>query len=98
MGQARASSLALRRGARTELWVDDSLYVVAATSEGGEVVVVALHTGWEERSESVPFQDLGLDGVSLTDLIEPTRSVTGADGVLPITLPSWGYALFATAP
>jgi glycosidase/sugar-specific transcriptional regulator TrmB len=93
VGQARQQSAALRRGARVQLWVDDTLLVYART-DGDEVAVVAMNKGDAARSESVPAGGLGLDGVELLDARGGGRSVTGADGELAISLGAWDWALF----
>ncbi len=44
--------VALRRGERKQLWVDDDLYVYARDAGGGEVAVIALNKGGGARTES----------------------------------------------
>ena len=92
IGQARASSDALRRGERTTVWVDDDLYVYTLT-DGDDVAVVALHKGWGDRTETITLGLEGLDGVTLTDAaFDRTAAVIGDQ--LTLTLGSWDYALF----
>jgi glycosidase len=68
IGQARADSLALRRGARRSLWVDDNLMVYARDNGGGDVALVALARG-STRSESIDVSALGVEGARFEDAL-----------------------------
>ena len=92
IGQTRAASLALRRGARRSLWVDDDLLVYALV-EGEDVAIVAMNKGWDSRQAVVPVGELVADGVSFTDRIHPERSATVENGNLILSLNSWEYAI-----
>jgi glycosidase len=93
IGSARAASAALRRGERVQLWVDDSLLVYARDNGGGDVAIVAINKGGGSRSESIPVSSLGIDGVTLTDAIDGSPSVTVSGGSLSLSLGSQEYAV-----
>ncbi len=94
IGVARRESLALRRGARRTLWVDDDLYVYGR-GEGADLAIVALNVSDAERSVEVPVPaELGLGGGTvLTDRLGGA-DVSAAGGNLPITLPARRGALY----
>ena len=93
IGTARAASAALRRGERVQLWVDDELLVYARDNGGGDVAIVAMNKGGGTRSESIPVSSLGIDGVTFTDALDGSPSVTVSGGNLSLSLNSWEYAL-----
>ncbi len=90
VGSARAGSVALRRGDRTTLWVDDDLYVYVSTA-GDEAAVVALNKGGP-RAESISVQGRIPDGTTLTDAVGG-RSLRVDDGSISIDLGAWDYAV-----
>ncbi len=89
VGTARGASEGLRRGARTQLWVDDTLLVYSRGS-GTDVAIVAMNKG-SSRSQAVSVS--GLDGVTLVDQANPSRSFTVSGGSLSLSLESWDYAI-----
>lgn len=88
VGQARAASEGLRRGERTELWVDDDLFVYAR----GDSAIVALNKGGD-RVESIPVSWAGLADGTYADAKEPGRTFTVSGGTLALELGSWDYAV-----
>ncbi len=94
LGQARRDLAPLRRGGRTQLWVDDSLYVYARSSGPGQTVIVALNKGEGARTEAVTIPAaLGVEGRTLTSYnSDRTLSVSG--GAATLTLNPWEYAIF----
>ena len=94
IGQARAGSLALRRGDRTQLWVDADL-LVYARSGGGETAVVAMNKAWTPRVATIPTGALGnaLDGATLVDATNPDRTVSVGASSFEISLGPWEYAI-----
>lgn len=92
VGAARAESEALRRGARVQLWVDDSL-LVYARSTGTDVAIVAMNKGSSSRTESISVGDLGIDGWSFADRKDDSRSFTVSGDSLDLSLGSWDYAV-----
>ena len=94
LGRARQDHKPLRRGVRTQLWVDDTLYVYARHTGPGEVVIVAMNRG-AQRSEAVTIPaELGVTGESFESInSERTLQVNGTQATL--ALDSWEYAIFA---
>ncbi len=90
VGTARSESVALRRGDRTTLWVDDDLYVYALVA-GDEAAIVALNKGGP-RTESVSVQGRVPDGTTLTDALTGTTR-TVEDGSVPLDLGAWQAAV-----
>jgi glycosidase len=89
LGRARAELVALRRGGRATLWVDDDVYVYARVS-GSQVVVVALNRAAAARGPDVPVPP-GIplpDGTVLTDRLSGL-TCTVAGGKLPVRLSSY---------
>ena len=94
LGRARQDQEPLRRGARRELYVDDTLYVYARHQGPGEVVIVAMNKG-PSRQEAIAIPpDLGLDGVTLRGLVGE-RSVRVEAQTLQLGLDPWEYVLLA---
>jgi glycosidase len=94
IGQTRASSEALRRGDRTQLWVDDDLLVYARDAGGDALAVVAMNKAWTPRVIDVPIGPVaGLQGRTLRDAIHPERSAVVEDGTIPLELGPWEYAI-----
>jgi maltooligosyltrehalose synthase len=83
IGQARAGSLALRRGSRRSLWVDDNLMVYALDNGGGDVALVALARG-SARTESVDVGALGVDGARFEDALGSGWAGTVSGGRLSL--------------
>jgi len=83
IGQARAGSLALRRGSRRSLWVDDNLMVYALDNGGGDVALVALARG-SARTESVDLGALGVDGARFEDALGSGWAGTVSGGRLSL--------------
>ena len=93
VGTARQDSVALRRGARQQLWVDDDLYVYARDAGGGDAAIVAMNKGWGSRTETVDLSGLGLDGTTLRDAVGTQDVTVGGDGSATLTLASWQYTI-----
>lgn len=93
IGQARVNHVALRRGARTQLWVDDDLLVYSLDAGGGQVAIVAMNKGGETRSESIPVPHVELDGLTLIGLINEGQTATITDTLMPLTLNPWEYTV-----
>jgi glycosidase len=94
LGRARQDHEPLRRGARRELWVDDSLYVYARVSGPGRVVILAMNKADGMRSEVVTIPaDLGLQGKRLKS-VNSARKLTVHGTSAQVTLNPWEYALF----
>lgn len=102
LGAARRHTTALRRGARRELWIDETYYVQArwldvAEVPSGEprVVVVAMNKGTGQRSETVTIPtELGLEGKVLRSVFS-ARALTVTNGQVRLDLAPMEYALFA---
>jgi neopullulanase len=73
IGQARASSLPLRRGTHQTLWVDDDLYVYARILEE-EVALVVLNKSEDPRSQVVPIPFAEWEGLELETLAGEEQS------------------------
>ncbi|NCG21060.1 MAG: hypothetical protein GWP91_18780, partial [Rhodobacterales bacterium] len=94
LAQVRRGNRALQRGDRTELWVDDDLYVYSRI-DGVDAAIVALHIGNSTRNEAIPIPTaLGLEGVAFTDTLAGNRSATVSGDSLNITLDPWEYVIF----
>ena len=94
IGQARASSQALRRGDRVQLWVDDDLLIYARRS-GEDVAVVAMNKAWTPRNLTVPTGAAinALDGQTLVDVIHPDRVIEVGSQSFELSLDPWEYAI-----
>ena len=93
IGQARQDSTPLRRGTRSQLFVDDDLYVYARDAGNGDVAIVAMNKGGS-RSESVSIPgDLGIDGQTLDNAVG-SGSISVSGGAATISLGSWEYAIY----
>jgi glycosidase len=86
-GIARGKSIALQRGNRITLWVDDDLYVYARVS-GNFVAVVGINRSANTRTESVPVRPETPipDGTTLNDQLGGP-AISAANGHLPISIP-----------
>ena len=93
LGKVRQDHVALRRGSRAQLWVDDDLYVYARDAGGGDMVIVAMNKGWSTRTETVSMAGLGIEGTTLTDVVGSVTATVGGDGSATISLGSWQYAI-----
>ena len=95
LGAARAGLVALRRGDRTTLWIDDDLYVYARVS-GSDAAVVVINRAFAPRTVSVPVP-AGVplaNGTLLTDRLGGA-SVTVTGGNLALTLAAHSSAVLA---
>ncbi len=88
IGQARAASTALRRGARRQLWVDDTLLVYALDDGGGDVAVVVLNKGGD-RTESVDVSALGVSGADFVDALDSGYTTNESGGRLSVQAGNW---------
>jgi glycosidase len=95
VGRARVELLALQRGNRITLWVDDDLYIYARVM-GSFVAVVAINRSGNARTESVPVRvETPIpDGTVLRDRLGP-QAVTAAAGHLPISVPPFSAMVLA---
>ncbi len=94
LGQARQALEPLRRGARKELWVDDTMYVYARVNGPGDVVIVAMNKG-EARSVEVTLPtELGLGNTRLVSYNSDREVITGTSTVT-VELNNWEYAIFS---
>lgn len=100
MAQVRAQSPALRRGQTRELWVDDTLYVVARTTEGGtrgddEVVIAWFSSDGGRSAQRIPIPtDVAPEGTRL-ETFDGTPVQTVEDGQLLLELgdQDWTYGV-----
>jgi len=92
---ARRELVALRRGSRSTLWIDDNLYVYARVA-GNDVALVAINREWNPRTVDVPVPGTVplADGTVLKDRLGGP-SVTVAGGLIPLTLPAHQSAVLA---
>ncbi|MBA2661639.1 MAG: hypothetical protein H0U74_05050 [Bradymonadaceae bacterium] len=94
LGKARRAIRPLRHGSRQELWIDDDFYVYARDAGSGDVAIVAMNKGGEQREVMVTIPaGLQLTGKTLNS-VNSTRQVTVAEGQIRVTLDSWEYAVF----
>lgn len=92
LGQLRTQIPALQTGERTELWVDDSLYVYARDNGGGDVAIVAM--AMADRVQDVPIPTgLSLEGKTVSNALADTRSYTVSGGNMTVTLNAWEYVV-----
>lgn len=91
IGATRTASVALRRGAKTQLWVDDTMLIYALDAGGGEVGIVALNTG-DARVQTVSITGFEADGAVFVD--QDGESVTADGSSLEIALDPWQFRLF----
>jgi glycosidase len=93
LGQARQRSLALRRGARQTLVVEDDFYAWARGS-GANVAWVAVNRGSAPRTLSVTLDP------AITRLTEVFSSaqVSATGGAMQLTVPAEGQALWVPSP
>ena len=93
LNHARHELEPLRRGARRELWADDTLYVYARTTGPGEVVIIAMNKG-DARSEMVTVPaELGLANETL-ESVTSDRTVIVNSSSMTIELDNWEYAIY----
>lgn len=96
IGQARRAHSALRHGTWRELWVDDDLLVYARDEGGGSVAIVAMNKG-ARRELDIPIPtELGLDGVTLIDLLGTPRVLSVQDGEAFLGINDWEYVIWGT--
>ncbi|MFT7579581.1 MAG: glycosidase, partial [Myxococcota bacterium] len=92
LGQIRAGSLALRRGLRKELWLDDVLYVFARYTDAGDVAIVAMSKATTSRTEQVTLPpELGLADGTVLNSANSSRTMTVTGGQISLTLDPWEY-------
>ena len=94
IGQVRAASKALRRGNRTQLWVDDNLLVYSRDAGGDDIAVVAMNKSENPRVVTIPTALVNsLDDRTLVDAIHPDRSITVSNESFELSLNPWEYAI-----
>ena len=91
IGQARADNVALRRGERTQLWVEDDFLAYALVHDDQAAVVAMNKGGW--RSESIGVDWAGVPDGTYVDAISG-QTATVSSGTLDVTLDSWAYGLW----
>ena len=97
VGRARHDSLALRRGKRFTMWVDQDgrgLYVYARSVQG-ETAIVAINRDGAPRTQSVPLRSEAplSDGTTLVDRLGGP-SVTASGGKINVTLAAKSAAVY----
>ncbi len=96
LGQARASSAALRRGRRVPLFVSDTLYVYAyAHDDPGELAVVAVNRGAAVSSQAIDgLTGTMLGSVTSLEAIAGSGTATLSGTRILLTLEAGGTAIF----
>jgi glycosidase len=96
LGKTRAAHSALRRGPRTNLWVDSTFYADGRV-DGSDIVVVALNLGTSQATRTMNVGNIGLTG-TVKDALSGTMLTVGPGGgfqsSLTITLPPLTAAVF----
>ncbi len=96
LGKTRAAHAALRRGPRTNLWVDSTFYADGRVS-GSDITVVALNLGTSQATRTMNVGNIGLTG-TVTDALSGTQLTVAPGGgytsSLTITLPALTAAVF----
>jgi glycosidase len=95
LGAARAELVALQRGTRTTMWIDDDLYVFARVS-GSDAAVVVINRQFATRTVAVPVPSSVplAEGTVLKDRLGgPSVTVTG--GMLNLNLAAHSSAVLA---
>jgi glycosidase len=102
IGKLRAAHSALRRGPRTNLWVDGTFYADGRV-DGADIAVVALNLGSSPATHTMNVGNIGLTG-SVTDALSGTTLTVAPGGVsadggvyaqsLTISLPALTAAVF----
>ncbi len=92
LGTARAAHVALRRGDRTRLWVDDGFYAYGRTAQNDIVVAVYNLDANHPATRMIPVSTLGLTG-TVTDVLTGTMA-TVTNGNLNVTLGPLTAAVF----
>jgi glycosidase len=96
LGKVRAGHSALRRGPRTNLWVDSTFYADGRVN-GSDITVVALNLGTSQATRTMNVGNIGLTG-AVTDALSGTMLTVAPGGgyasSLTITLPALTAAVF----
>jgi neopullulanase len=96
LGKTRAAHPALRRGPRTNLWVDGTFYADGRV-EGSDITVVALNLGTTQATRTMNVGNIGLTG-TVTDALSGTQLTVAPGGgyasSLTITLAPLTAAVF----
>ena len=96
LGKARAAHPALRRGARTNLWVDGTFYA-DGRADGTDFAVVAINLGSAAATRTMNVGNIGLTG-TVTDALSGTQLTVAPGGgyasSLTITLNPLTAAVF----
>ena len=97
LGKARATWPSLWTGERTELWVDDDLYVYGRDPGDGEVMIVAMNIGSETRTESVPITvtSLSTSTTAMTNVLAGGQSFSVDGGRVALELDPYEYVVLA---
>jgi glycosidase len=102
LGKVRLAHSALRRGPRTNLWVDSTFYADGRV-DGSDIAVVAINLGSSQATRTMNVGNINLTG-SVTDALSGTTITVAPGGVAPgggqyaqsltITLPALTAAVF----
>jgi len=96
LGQARAESVALRRGRRVQLYVTDDLYVYAwVHDDPGELAIVAVNRGGDVSGQRVDITSSMLGTVTSLEAVAGAGSATLAGATrFDLDLPAGGAVVF----
>jgi glycosidase len=93
LGTVRAAHSAFRRGTRTRLWVDATVYAYGRVdSSNGDTVVAAFNFSATSQTRTMTVSNIALTGTVTDALSGTTATVSG--GSLTITLPAFTAAVF----
>lgn len=96
LGRTRAAHPALRRGPRTNLWVDGTFYADGRV-DGSDIAVIAINLGTSQSTRTMNVGNIGLTG-SVTDALSGTTITVAPGGgyasSLTIALPPLTAAVF----
>ena len=84
LGLLRAAHPALRRGPRTNLWIDGTFYADGRV-EGADIAVVALNLGSTSATRTMNVGNIGLTG-TVTDALSGTKLTVGPGSTFTSTL------------
>ena len=91
LGTTRLAHPALRRGKRTRLYVNDTVYAYART-DGTDVAIAVFNFGASTQSIPLEVTPINLTG-TVTDVLSGT-SATVAQGTLVVSVPPLGAAVY----
>ncbi|MCA9608604.1 MAG: hypothetical protein KC619_23535 [Myxococcales bacterium] len=94
LGQARADSVALRRGRRVPLHTSDDLYVYAYTHDSGDLAIVAVNRGGAVTDMRVDVTPSMVASVTSLEAVAGTGTATLAGTRVGLTLEAGGAVVF----